>query len=109
MEVISNGLVLMDLEQGNYPNFKSEINNEIFVSETIANRLNLTVGDTVNAFFLVHKPEGFPRRRKFKITGLYFSGFPDIDQNLVFADIRQVQSLNRWESEQIGGYEVFVQ
>lgn len=94
--------------KGNYPNFKSEINNEIFVSETIANRLNLTVGDTVDAFFQSAQTEGFPRRRKFKITGLYFSGFPDIDENLVFADIRHVQSLNRWESEQIGGYEVFV-
>jgi lipoprotein-releasing system permease protein len=68
----------------------------------------LTVGDTVDAFFQSAQTEGFPRRRKFKITGFYFSGFPDIDQNLVFADIRQVQSLNRWESKQIGGYEVFV-
>jgi len=94
--------------KGKYPNFKSELNNEIFVSEIIANRLNLTLGDTVDAFFKSAQREGFPRRRKFKITGLYFSGFPDIDENLVFADIRHVQSLNRWESEQIGGYEVFV-
>ena len=94
--------------KGKYPNLKSELNNEIFVSEIVANRLNLTLGDTVDAFFQSEQREGFPRRRKFKITGLYFSGFPDIDDNLIFVDIRHVQSLNRWQSEQIGGYEVFV-
>jgi lipoprotein-releasing system permease protein len=42
------------------------------------------------------------------MVGTYFSGFPDIDQNLVFSDIRQVQQLNQWKPNQIGGYEVFV-
>jgi len=94
--------------QGTYPDFTTTRSNEIFISETIANRLQLEVGATVDAFFQSAQSEGFPRRRKFKISGLYFSGFPDIDQNLVYADIRQVQALNQWDSEQIGGYEVFV-
>jgi lipoprotein-releasing system permease protein len=94
--------------QGTYPDFTTTRSNEIFISETIANRLQLEVGATVDAFFQSAQSEGFPRRRKFKISGLYFSGFPDIDQNLVYADIRQVQALNQWDSDQIGGYEVFV-
>lgn len=96
------------LTEGNFPSFTSKINNQILISETIASRLSLNVGDNVDAFFQSTQSEGFPKRRKFEIVGLYFSGFPDIDQNLVYADLRQVQLLNQWESNEIGGYEVFV-
>ena len=96
------------LTQGSFPNFNEKSTNEILISETIAVRLNLNVGDTVDAFFQSAQIEGLPKRRKFKIAGIYFSGFPDIDQNLVYADIRQVQRLNQWKPNQIGGYEVFV-
>jgi lipoprotein-releasing system permease protein len=96
------------LTQGNFPKFGEAVSNEVFISETVANRLNLKVGDTVDAFFQSPQGDGLPKRRKFKISGLYFSGFPDIDQNLVFADLRQVQQLNQWKVNEIGAYEVFV-
>jgi len=96
------------LTQGDFPAYGSNSSNEILMSEVIANRLNLKVGDTVDAFFQNNFNEGLPKRRKFKIVGLFFSGFPDIDENLVYADLRQVQRLNQWNENQIGGYEVFV-
>jgi len=96
------------LTQGDFPAYGSKSSNEILMSEVIANRLNLKVGDTVDAFFQNNLNEGLPKRRKFKIVGLFFSGFPDIDENLVYADLRQVQRLNQWNENQIGGYEVFV-
>ena len=96
------------LTQGDFPAYGSNSSNEILMSEVIANRLNLKVGDTVDAFFQNNLNEGLPKRRKFKIVGLFFSGFPDIDENLVYADLRQVQRLNQWNENQIGGYEVFV-
>jgi lipoprotein-releasing system permease protein len=49
-----------------------------------------------------------PQRRRFKISGLYFSGFPDIDENLAYTNLRQIQRLNRWKADEIGGYEVFI-
>ena len=94
------------LTRGSFPSPKEK--NEILISELIASRLGLEVGDNVAAFFQNNSVESLPRRRKFKIVGIYFSGFPDIDQSLVLGDLEQVQSLNRWESDQIGGYELFV-
>lgn len=96
------------LTKGSFPNFQQNTNNDILISETIADRLDLDVGDKVDAFFQSDQNDGFPKRRKFKIVGTYFSGFPDIDKNLVYSDLRQVQMLNQWKSNQIGGYEVFV-
>ena len=44
----------------------------------------------------------------FKISGIYFSGFPDIDNTLIYCDLRQIQKINRWDENLIGGYELFV-
>jgi lipoprotein-releasing system permease protein len=96
------------LVAGSFPNLDSETNNEILISEVVAHRLFLKVGDTVDAFFQTSLDQGLPQRRRFKISGLYFSGFPDIDENLVYTDLRLIQRLNRWKVDQIGGYEVFI-
>jgi len=95
--------------QGTFPSFDSQLtSDEILISEVIASRLNLKLGDRVEAFFQNSTEQGIPTRRRFTIVGIYFSGFPDVDENLVYGDLKQVQRLNKWNSNQIGGYELFV-
>ena len=95
--------------QGSFPSFVPHlISNEILISEVLASRLNLILGDKVEAFFQNSNGQGMPKRRRFTIVGIYFSGFPDIDENLVYGDLKQVQRMNKWDSNQIGGYELFV-
>ena len=95
--------------QGTFPSFDPQLtSNEILISEVIASRLNLKLGDRVEAFFQNSTGQGVPTRRRFTIVGIYFSGFPDIDENLVYGDLKQVQRMNKWDSNQIGGYELFV-
>lgn len=95
--------------QGTFPSFDSQLtSDEILISEVIASRLNLKLGDRVEAFFQNSTVQGIPTRRRFTIVGTYFSGFPDVDENLVYGDLKQVQRLNKWNSNQIGGYELFV-
>ena len=95
--------------QGTFPSFDSLLtSDEILISEVLASRLNLILGDRVEAFFQNSTGQGIPKRRRFTIAGIYFSGFPDVDENLVYGDLKQVQQLNKWDSNQIGGYELFV-
>ena len=95
--------------QGTFPSLDSQLtSDEILISEVIASRLNLILGDRVEAFFQNSTGQGIPTRRRFTIVGIYFSGFPDVDENLVYGDLKQVQRLNKWDSNQIGGYELFV-
>ena len=96
------------LTQGVYPELAEEASNEILISEIILTRLGLSLGDSVNAFFQNESGLRLPKRRKFKVVGVYSSGFPDIDQSLVYLNIQQIQVLNNWQLDQIGGYEVFV-
>lgn len=96
------------LIRGRFPEVSQKPSSEILISETIARQLNLKVGDRTEAFFQNQVQEGLPNRRRFTVSGIYFSGFPDIDQSLIYGDLRQVQGLNRWKPNQIGAYEVFV-
>lgn len=82
--------------------------NEVLMSSFIANRLGFKVGDEFNTFFLKKDPNRPPSVRVYKIVGLYSTGFEDYDASLVIGDLKQVQHLNRWDSTQVGGFEVFI-
>jgi len=96
------------LVDGVYPNTQDNLNNEILLSQTIAQRLNVGIGDRVTAYFQNSSSTGTPNTRYFKIVGIYETGFPDFDSAYLFADIRHIQRINKWSSDAIGGLEVFL-
>ena len=96
------------LIEGNFPDFRTPNNEGILVSNVHSRRLNLKVGDRVDAYFQSESNPENPRRRRFTVQGIYASGFPDIDENLVYGSLNQVQGLKGWTSNQIGGYEIYI-
>ena len=97
------------LVEGNYPKInKKNISNEIILSKVIANRLSLDLGDNIDLYFQNPKNQNKPYRSRFKIVGLFYSGFPDIDNNLIYGDIDQIRRVKKWETNKIGGYEIFI-
>jgi lipoprotein-releasing system permease protein len=96
------------LIQGKIPNLKSELNNEILISEYLANRLNLKLGDGFNTFFMKEGENKLPNSRRFKIIGIYNSGLQEFDSAYIIGDIRHIQKMNKWRPDQIGSFEVFV-
>ena len=96
------------LVNGKLPNLKSQLNDEVLVSEFLANRLNLKVGDKFNTFFMKEDTNLTPNLRVFKITGIFNSGFQEFDSTYIIGDIRHIQRINKWELDQVGAFEVFV-
>ena len=96
------------LTEGKFPDLSNTISKEILISETLARQLDLKVGDQTDTYFQNQSNQGLPKKRRFTVSGIYFSGFPDIDQTLLYGDLRQIQKINRWEENMIGGYELFV-
>lgn len=96
------------LLEGRLPNFKGELNEEVLISEYLANRMHFKVGDRVTTFFLNDEISKNPRSRRFDVVGIYNSGFQEFDEQFIMADIRHIQMLNRWDEDQIGAFEVFV-
>jgi lipoprotein-releasing system permease protein len=90
------------LVSGTIINFADSSANQILISNYTANRLRLKVGDS----FLMHFVQNPPKRRKFKIVGVYNVGIENIDKSFVLGNIDIIRSVNNWEPNQIGGIEV---
>ncbi len=77
---------------------------QILISKFISDRLNLKVGDD----FLMYFIENSLRKRKFEIVGIYNLGVEEVDEVFVIGDINLIRSLNNWDANQVGGYELRV-
>jgi lipoprotein-releasing system permease protein len=93
---------------GRLPDFSKGINQEVVISQFLANRLNLKVGDSFNTFFIKEDQNKLPNSRRFTITGIFNSGFQDFDATYIIGDIRHIQRMNKWAPDQVGAFEVFV-
>ncbi len=103
------------LLQGTVPVYTDSVTSDkILISKTMAQKLNARVGDKLLTFFVSRKQTddssqsfGYEERvRKFIVSGIYQTGFADIDANIVFAHLKQIQRLNYWGSDQAGGFEI---
>lgn len=98
------------LVEGSLPDYRGDLNNEVLISRIKANLLNLKVGDSFFAIFLkTNDPSKTPNNRKFKITGIYDSGFEELDRDHIFVDIRHIQRMNKWTENEVGNFEVFLE
>jgi lipoprotein-releasing system permease protein len=96
------------LIEGRLPKLKSDLNEEVLISQYLANRLKLKLNDSFNTFFLNEGISKLPKSRRFKIVGIYNSGFQEFDATHIIGDIRHIQRLNKWSANQVGSFEVFV-
>ncbi|MDD2564823.1 MAG: ABC transporter permease [Salinivirgaceae bacterium] len=93
------------ITQGHFPNLTdSSVSNQVLISEVIANKLNLAVGDKLPTYFM-QQPI---RMRNFSIVGIYNTNLEMYDELYVLCDIQHVQRLNGWKENEITGYEVFI-
>jgi lipoprotein-releasing system permease protein len=96
------------LVAGELPNFSKDVNEDVLISQFLANRLKLKVGDAFNTFFMKEGQNKLPNIRRFNITGVFNSGFQEFDATYIIGDIRHMQRINKWKPDQVGAFEVFV-
>ena len=82
----------------------TEAKKEVMISEVIADRLKLKLGDKFLMYF-VKQPF---RKRSFKVVGIYNSGVEEIDKTYVVGNLSIIKKLNEWDDNTIGGYELRV-
>ena len=96
------------LVNGKLPDYSEKRSEEVLMSEYLANRLQLKTGDEFWAFFLKEDVKEIPNQIKFKISGIYNSGYQEFDDKFLLVDIRHIQRMNKWKDDQVGGFEVFL-
>lgn len=94
-----------NLKEGEIPVFSADsATNRIVVSQTIADRLHLSCGDRVFAYFF----DGNVRARRFTVSGIYQTNLSEFDDNMVFTDLYVCNRLNNYVADQYAGVEITV-
>lgn len=94
-----------NLKEGRIPQFSDSTNsNQILLSKTMADKLQLHVGERIFAYFI----DNSVRARRFTIAGIYDTNLSQYDDITCFADLYTVRRLNGWEADQANGAEINV-
>ena len=97
------------LVDGKLPDFSKERTRDVLLSKTLMNSLRLQLGDTILATFVKTENSKIPSNKKYIISGVYNTGFLQFDKSMMIGDIREVQNLNKWTDNQVGGFEVLLE
>lgn len=95
------------------------VSKQVLISKKLADRLNINLNQKILVYFLTKKKVqdsviskdyiAYENRvRDFRVAGIFNTGFAEIDNNLAFVDLKQIQKLNYWENKEVGTYEVDV-
>jgi lipoprotein-releasing system permease protein len=79
---------------------------EVIISQSVLNRLNLQIGGTVNAYFVSETAD--VRARRWKIVGVYQTGFEQFDQLFIIAPMETASRLQGWEEKNYSGVEILL-
>lgn len=81
-----------------------KVTNDVLISQQLADMLRLRCGDSFHAYFVQDEV----RARKFRICGIYDTGFTDYDKLFLLTDIKHIRRLNGWEADAVSGLELQV-
>lgn len=92
---------------GEVPTYTEEgYNNDIIISEILANNLKLKVNDSINAIF--SKEDQKPIYRNFVVKGIYNTDIKIIDELFIIGDINHIRRIQNMEKNAIGGIDIFL-
>ena len=83
----------------------SAYSKQILLSQATADRLNLKAGEEVLLYFPM-QGNALPRVRKVLVAGIFHTGMEDIDHYFGVCDIRLLQHISNWGSDEINGYQL---
>ena len=90
------------------------VGKNILISSKQSKRLGIKTGDKMIVYFVNKKNIDSlnytyeQRSRSFKVCGIYETGLEEIDASTSFIDIKHIQKLNYWNSNEVAGYEIFI-
>ena len=95
-----------NMVEGQMPHFSSTKQTyQLLISRMMADKLKLSVGDRIYAYFITFDDV---RARRFTISGIYQTNMTQFDQWLCFTDLPTAVRLNGWESDMCSGAELLV-
>ena len=82
----------------------SAATNLVLVSKSIADKLNLNVGDKIYTYYVDDNVRG----RRLTVSAIYQTNFSAYDDYFLLTDLYTVNRLNKWKADQVSGIEIDV-
>jgi len=103
------------LVEGKILELSDKTSNAVLISKITSERLDLKIGDKFNMWFIketqsqnVTDIKSNTKVRPLKVVGIFNSGVIAFDKTYIIGDIKIIQRLNKWQQNQVGGFEVFI-
>lgn len=97
-----------NLLEGRLPELNDSVRvNEIIISNNVAKLMKIGINDLVVVYF-INENDVNPRFLQLEIVGIFNTGLEEFDNLFVLGDIKQIQRINDWTADQIGGFEILV-
>tara|TARA_B100001939_G_scaffold347842_1_gene370892 strand:+ start:1516 stop:2751 length:1236 start_codon:yes stop_codon:yes gene_type:complete len=93
------------LISGSLPSFSEDFSDEVLISKSLANKLNLNIDDNFQMLFSKENNNS-PSILKLKIKGIFDSGFEELDSKFLIGDIRHMRRILKWAYNDIGYLEI---
>lgn len=92
------------LVEGRLPQFNDSVStNEILISKTLCNLMNIELGDRVFTYFTEDKAI---KARRLEVVGIYQTNYYEFDKLYLITDLHLMTRLNKWKADQTSGLEV---
>lgn len=91
------------LVEGTLPDYSANgSENDILVSRTLCDRLDLKLDDRIYVYFIGTTIQA----RKLRICGIYRTNISNYDNMFIISSLDLVNKLNRWDSDMVSGLEI---
>ena len=91
------------LVEGTLPDYSANgSENDILVSRTLCDRLDLKLDDRIYVYFIGNTIQA----RKLRICGIYSTNISNYDNIFIISSLDLVNKLNRWDSDMVSGLEI---
>lgn len=77
--------------------------NDVLISKSLSDLLKIRLHDDLRIYFISGSNM---LGRKFNVAGIYETGLEEFDKIYILCDIRHIQRLNNWKSDEVGGFEI---
>jgi len=96
------------IRKGKILTINETVSNQVIISEYLSKKLSLDLNDKFKATFFKPNSSSIPNERIFKVSGIFSSGLIEFDENYFIGDIKHIQKMNKWNSNQFGNVEIFL-
>jgi lipoprotein-releasing system permease protein len=96
------------IRKGKIMTINETVSNQVIISEYLSKKLSLDLNDKFKATFFKPNSTSIPNERIFEVSGIFSSGLIEFDETYFIGDIKHIQKMNKWNSNQFGNVEIFL-